>query len=403
MNEIAGTIYYVLANDQNSEWANHAEADSYFLFHALMMDIRDVFVPDMDSHTTGIQGRIETMERLLETHDPEVCAHLQKCGIDSHFWAYRWLTTLLSREFLLPDTIRLWDSMFASTHKDNFLRYVCVTMVMKVREELLSGDFSSNLRLLQRFPPTNVDAILDSSRSLWMYETKIRVAMENNGLSLEAALQTVAPPSSIIMAFGLKKGIAPNFKERLEDALSEGLLGSARRFLSGWKDTEAAPADEAVPTPASVVAPPSETPPLSRFWNRARRNTDDSEKNLQNSEDAAGAPASPSTTTSINDNMPSLSEENVEKKEEDEASSSDTPAAPRRRIWNRSPASRTPEVMAREVQLPESTAPLPSLQPSSSSSSTATSTSPAIDANASRWPLWKNRGWVTDTRSTAAT
>ena len=404
MNEIAGTLYYVLANDHNREWANYAEADTYFLFHALMMDIRDVFVPDMDSHSTGIQGRIETMERLLETHDPEVCAHLRKCGIDSHFWAYRWLTTLLSREFLLPDTIRLWDSMFASTHKDNFLRYVCVTMVIKVRDRLLEGDFSANLRLLQRFPPVNVDEILDSSRSLWMYETKINMLCEKNGLTVDAALQMVSPPPRIIMAFGLKGGVAPNFKHRLEDATGH-LLGRAQRFLSKWNEAEAtsAPADSA-PAPAAAVSEPLTR---SRFWNRARRNTEDSDTSNNQASQIASASASTSTVPTINVQVPTNGGGNPSSTDANTAapgSGFSSSTTPRRTIWNRSPVSRTPDRMGgtdREVATPESV-PLPTLQASFLSGSTATPNPPSIDSN-SRRPLWKNGGWDAKARGTAAT
>jgi len=91
-----------------------------------------LFQPWTINHDTGI---IIDMNVLLSLHDPEVASHLEEVGIHELFYAIRWLTTLLSREFLLPDTIRFWDSMFASTHKDNFLRYVCVTMAMMIRDE----------------------------------------------------------------------------------------------------------------------------------------------------------------------------------------------------------------------------------------------------------------------------
>eukprot|EP00980_Cylindrotheca_fusiformis_P024912 scaffold12720_cov152-Cylindrotheca_fusiformis.AAC.1 len=250
MNEIIGTIYYVLANDHNSEWANHAEADSYYLFHALMMDMKDVFVPDMDDTNTGIQGRIANLQRLLQTHDPEVYEHLQEVGIDASFFAIRWLTTLLSREFLLPDTIRLWDSMFSSTHKENFLRYVCGTMVMTVRDDLLRGDFGQCLRLLQSYPPGDVDSILVSSRSLWIYESQITLACHRGGVSLHQALQSISPPSnrSLIMAFGMRGGIAPRMTNDDDDdensptrnnnnsnsikSSNSGLFGRVKRFWS---------------------------------------------------------------------------------------------------------------------------------------------------------------------------
>lgn len=167
--------------------------------------MRDVFVPDLDEADTGIQGRISNLVSLLALHDPEVSAHLDDCGIDASFYAIRWLTTLLSREFLLPDTIRLWDSMFASTHKDNFLRYVCVTMVMIVRKDLLKGDFSTCLRLLQSYPPTNVDDLLESSRALWIYESQVTLACHKGGISLQKALNNIAPPPAILMYVFLKK------------------------------------------------------------------------------------------------------------------------------------------------------------------------------------------------------
>lgn len=107
----------------------------------------------------------------------------------------RWLTTLLSREFTLPDTIRLWDSMFASTHKENFLRYVCVTMVMMIRDQLLEGDFSVCLRLLQSYPPTNVDRMLESSRALWIYESQVTLACHKSGIGLGQALSFIEPPT----------------------------------------------------------------------------------------------------------------------------------------------------------------------------------------------------------------
>jgi hypothetical protein len=285
MNEIVGTLYYVLANDVNADWAQHAEADTYFLFNLLMTEMRDVYVPDLDQHITGIQGRISNMNTLLSTHDPEVQEHLQELGIDASFYAVRWLTTLLSREFLLPDTIRLWDSMFASTHKENFMRYVCGTMVLLVREDLLKGDFSSNLRLLQRYPPSNVDQLLESSRSLWIYESQITLACHKGGISLHQALHTIHPPPSIIMAFGLRGGVAPTLTDSIEQAATlavqsakdnvargEGILGlgmrrKARGLWNKWKEEPTAAT--AIPEPpAAEPVTETKSPAPRRAWNR---------------------------------------------------------------------------------------------------------------------------------------
>jgi hypothetical protein len=147
MNEIVSTIYYVLANDKsiydtrlnmnnnssNSNtdsdlyWSNYAECDTYYLFHNLMLvdDIRDVYYVDLDheSNPTGLHSRIYNIELLIKKHDYILYKHLIiDLKLDTSFYTIRWLTTLLSREFTLNDTIQLWDSMFSSTHKENFLR-----------------------------------------------------------------------------------------------------------------------------------------------------------------------------------------------------------------------------------------------------------------------------------------
>ena len=257
MNEIVGTLYYVLANDFNDEWADHAEADTYILFNIIMSETRDIYVSDLDNADTGIVGRIDNMQNLLKLHDSTVKSHLDNLGIEASFYAVRWLTTLLSREFLLPDTIRLWDSMFASTHKENFLRYVCVAMVLKIRDELLLADFATALQLLQKYPTCNMDELLDNSRALWIYESQITMACVKGGLTLHQALQAIPPPDKVIMAFGLRGGVALSSREQLEQAsanakeavknnverarqgmqtlssASQGLIGGARKFLRG--------------------------------------------------------------------------------------------------------------------------------------------------------------------------
>ena len=274
MNELVGTLYYVLANDFNEEWADHAEADTYILFAIIMSEMRDIFVSAMDTADTGLVGRIENMQNLLHLHDPQVRAHFDELGIDASFYAVRWLTTLLSREFLLPDTIRLWDSMFASTHKENFLRYVCVAMVIRIREDLLKADFSTSLTLLQKYPSTSMDELLDTSRALWIYESQITMACLKGGLTLHQALQAIPPPDKVVMAFGLPGGVAMTDRERLEQAghnakeavknklgsakqglssAGQGILGGARRFIQNRtravsNDSDAAASAEEVPS-----------------------------------------------------------------------------------------------------------------------------------------------------------
>ena len=65
------------AADCDGDWADHAEPDAYWLFHALLAEMGDVFAPDLDGSATGIQGRIDAMRKLLHRHDSETSEHLQ--------------------------------------------------------------------------------------------------------------------------------------------------------------------------------------------------------------------------------------------------------------------------------------------------------------------------------------
>ncbi|CAN0080913.1 unnamed protein product, partial [Sphacelaria rigidula] len=166
MNEIVGTLFFVMGNDPHEEWRQHAEADTFACFTNLMAEIRDVFIQSLDESESGLQGKMEAFSRTLRQHDPELADHMVTGALDPRYFALRWFTTLLCREFDLPDTIRLWDSLFASRNRSDFLVFVFVTLLIAQREALLAGDFASNLQLLQAYPPTDVPELLARSEAL---------------------------------------------------------------------------------------------------------------------------------------------------------------------------------------------------------------------------------------------
>uniref|UniRef100_U3IAH7 TBC1 domain family member 13 n=1 Tax=Anas platyrhynchos platyrhynchos TaxID=8840 RepID=U3IAH7_ANAPP len=149
MNEIVGPLYYTFATDPNSEWKEHAEADTFFCFTNLMAEIRDNFIKSLDDSQCGITYKMEKVYSTLKEKDVELYLKLQEQNIKPQFFAFRWLTLLLSQEFLLPDVIRIWDSLFADEKRFDFLLLVCCAMLTLIRDQLLEGDFTLNMRLLQ--------------------------------------------------------------------------------------------------------------------------------------------------------------------------------------------------------------------------------------------------------------
>jgi len=168
MNEIIGPIYYLFATDPDNEWREHAEADTFFCFTGLMSEIRDFFIKTLDESEMGIYGLMNRLMLKLKECDPQVWNRLKNLELEPQFFSFRWLTLLLSQEFNLPDILRIWDSLFADERRFDFLIYVCSAMIILLRDQLLAGDFPSNLKLLQNFPSMDIHIVLDCAVQLAM-------------------------------------------------------------------------------------------------------------------------------------------------------------------------------------------------------------------------------------------
>uniref|UniRef100_A0A3B3ZPP1 TBC1 domain family member 13 n=1 Tax=Periophthalmus magnuspinnatus TaxID=409849 RepID=A0A3B3ZPP1_9GOBI len=166
MNEIVGPIYYTFATDPNSQWKEHAEADTFFCFTNLMSENRDNFIKSLDDSQCGITYKMESVYSMLKEKDLELYLKLEEQNIKPQYFTFRWLTLLLSQEFLLPDVIRIWDTLFSDLDRFHFLIVVCCAMLILIRQNLLAGDFTVNMRLLQDYPISDVQTILAKAKDL---------------------------------------------------------------------------------------------------------------------------------------------------------------------------------------------------------------------------------------------
>ncbi|XP_010927682.1 uncharacterized protein [Elaeis guineensis] len=123
MNEVLAPLFYVFRNDPDENNAICAEADAFFCFVELLSEFRDNFCQKLDNSVVGIRATITKLSQLLKKHDGELWRHLE-------------ITT-----------------------KETLLR-ICCAMLILVRRRLLAGDFTSNLKLLQKYPSTNISHLL---------------------------------------------------------------------------------------------------------------------------------------------------------------------------------------------------------------------------------------------------
>ncbi|XP_021894287.1 TBC1 domain family member 13-like [Carica papaya] len=162
MNEILAPLFYVFKNDPDEVNAASAEADTFFCFVELLSGFRDHFCQQLDNSVVGIRSTITKLSQLLKEHDEELWRHLEiTTKVNPQFYAFRWITLLLTQEFNFADSLHIWDTLLSDPEgpQETLLR-VCCAMLILIRRRLLAGDFTSNLKLLQNYPPTNVSHLL---------------------------------------------------------------------------------------------------------------------------------------------------------------------------------------------------------------------------------------------------
>ncbi|OMO88606.1 hypothetical protein COLO4_20169 [Corchorus olitorius] len=162
MNEILAPLFYVFRNDPDEEMAAAAEADTFFCFVELLSGFRDHFCQQLDNSNVGIRATITRLSQLLKEHDEELWRHLEiTTKVNPQFYAFRWITLLLTQEFNFADSLHIWDTLLSDPEGplETLLR-ICCAMLILIRRRLLAGDFTSNLKLLQNYPSANISHLL---------------------------------------------------------------------------------------------------------------------------------------------------------------------------------------------------------------------------------------------------
>lgn len=107
-----------------------------------------------------VQACTHIQSTLLRECDPHLWQQMQKVGIEPQIYGIRWLRLLFTREFSMSDALRLWDGLFACDPSLDLARWICVAMLIRIRNELIPGDYSAQLTTLLRYPsPTSANKV----------------------------------------------------------------------------------------------------------------------------------------------------------------------------------------------------------------------------------------------------
>lgn len=164
MNEVAAPLLHVHLHEPGAD-PDLAEARSFHVFNAILTELQDMYTRELDVSATGIHGTLAEFAALMQRLLPDVAAKMQELGVTPEFYAVEWFTTLFTRAFNLPDSLLLWDTLFADPSRFKHLQYVALGIVHMYEPQILDGDFASIIMLLQR-PEQPLAAVLAAAQAL---------------------------------------------------------------------------------------------------------------------------------------------------------------------------------------------------------------------------------------------
>ncbi|KAK2466961.1 hypothetical protein APHAL10511_001219 [Amanita phalloides] len=133
------------------EWHETPDKPLYFTSH-IHLDLASGQTQLKPYVAPIVQTCNDIQATLLKAVDPPLCNHMQKLGIEPQIYGIRWLRLLFTREFSMLNAMKLWDGLFASDPTFELVPWICVSMLIRIRSQLLAADYSGQLTLLLHYP-----------------------------------------------------------------------------------------------------------------------------------------------------------------------------------------------------------------------------------------------------------
>ncbi|PWN35815.1 RabGAP/TBC [Meira miltonrushii] len=224
MNEVLFIVLYIFGtssamptpiseDDENAtsssdgDSGDHAEADAFWCFSALVGEVRDLYDFDGIDHasanlrvsndrqqsnlantqkgSSGMGSLLKRFSLRLRWLDSELWRTLQDHSLDPRlpYYSFRWLACLLCTELSLPSLARVWDALLAESNeskgaesdntspKIDFLIDISCALLINIRGQLLDAlsdsdseeedVFTQAMSILQTYPDDDIGPILE--------------------------------------------------------------------------------------------------------------------------------------------------------------------------------------------------------------------------------------------------
>ncbi|KAI4222635.1 MAG: hypothetical protein L6R36_005995 [Xanthoria steineri] len=204
-----------------------AEHDTFTLFGIVMQTVKSFYevgtIPALSSSAPSSSPIVERSRRVHEVYlhqaDAELATHLTSIEILPQIFLIRWIRLLFGREFPFDHVLALWDAIFAEDPTLDLIDLVCVSMLLRIRWQLLDADYSEALTLLLRYPvpePPN-DPSTFVSDALYLRQTIMQgggahIVSKYSGKSPGVESGSRTPKSnSAKMSDNVRRAISPSF------------------------------------------------------------------------------------------------------------------------------------------------------------------------------------------------
>ena len=166
MNELIAPIYFSFFRDNNvleekKVDIENIEADSFWCFSNLIGEIKNIFIKEKDNEEDGIFFIINKFEKLIESYDLELYNLFKNNNVSFIHISFRWFSLFFSQDFLMPDTLRLWDIFFCEENKLYFVYYFSLGLLIYKKNKIINKDFFGIVKELQNLEDVDIEKVIE--------------------------------------------------------------------------------------------------------------------------------------------------------------------------------------------------------------------------------------------------
>lgn len=150
MINLAFIFYHVLRQEDDLEELKYVEEDAFYLFNNLVSEMSNLFIAELDNGKRGLKDKVSEIFEIIKVKDPELHKAMTKKELDKSMFPVKWILLLFTSEYEIEDTLWLWDRILSDAYRFEMLSYLSATIVILMRDILLSEDFEKCMIVLQK-------------------------------------------------------------------------------------------------------------------------------------------------------------------------------------------------------------------------------------------------------------